>query len=114
MKKDQIKMTMKDKRKYISNIARRYHRSDKVKKGLILDELCETFELSRCYAIRVMNKGHKRARKKPGRASRYQSPEFIKGLKQIWFCSDWACGKLLKSAIPLVLPHLESRHQSAV
>ena len=107
-------MTMKDKRKYISKIARRYHNSDKKKRGLILDELCETFELSRCYAIRLMNSGYKRARKKPGRASRYQSPEFIKGLKQIWFCSDWACGKLLKSAIPLVLPHLERRHQKGV
>jgi hypothetical protein len=53
MKKDHDKMTMKDKRKYIDKIARRYHRSDKTKKGLILDELCESFELSRCYAIRV-------------------------------------------------------------
>jgi hypothetical protein len=39
MKKDQDKMTMKDKRKYIRKIARRYHGSDKTKKGLILDEL---------------------------------------------------------------------------
>jgi hypothetical protein len=45
MKKDHDKMTMKDKRKYISKIARRYHNSDKKKRGLILDELCETLDL---------------------------------------------------------------------
>jgi hypothetical protein len=35
MKKDHNKMTMKDKRKYISNIARRYSNGDKKKRGLI-------------------------------------------------------------------------------
>jgi hypothetical protein len=56
IEKDHDKMTMKDKRKYISKIVRRYHNSDKKKRGLILDELCETFELSRCYAIRSRNR----------------------------------------------------------
>ena len=106
---DHLKMSISDKRKYFQVVVRRYHRSGKDKKGQILDEFCATFEMSRSYAIRLMNNGYARTRKRPGRASRYQSAEFIKALKQLWFASEWACGKLLKPAIPLLLPHLERR-----
>lgn len=107
-------MTIKDKRKYINKISKRYHASGKVKRGQILDEVCAIFDISRGYAIRRLNTGYKRHKKRPGKASRYGSSEFVKALKQIWFASQWSCGKLLKASIPLLLPHLERRHQKGV
>jgi hypothetical protein len=102
-------MSISDKRKYFQAVIRRYHRSGKERKGRILDEFCAVFELSRGYAVRLMNQGYRRVRKRPGRASRYRDERFLKALKQLWFASEWACGKLLKPAIPLLLPHLERR-----
>lgn len=58
------RMSVNDKRKYFRVISRRYHESGKGKKGQILDEFCEIFELSRNYAIRLMNEGYKRHRKR--------------------------------------------------
>lgn len=37
----------------------------------------------------------------------------MKVLKQLWWASEWACGKLLKPSIPLLLPHYE-RHRRAL
>jgi len=107
-------MTIKDKRKYINKISKRYHASGKVKRGQILDEVCAIFEISRGYATRLLNTGYKRHRKRPGKTSRYASPEFLKALKQLWFASQWSCGKLLKASIPLLLPHLERRHRKGI
>jgi hypothetical protein len=106
-------MSIGDKRKYFQVIAKRYHNSSKERKGIILGEFCAIFGFNRSYAIRLLNAGYRQKRKRPGVPSVYRDVRFVKALKQLWWASEWSCGKLLKSAIPLLLPHLE-RHRKAV
>ncbi|HLF98073.1 MAG TPA: transposase family protein [Methylococcaceae bacterium] len=40
----------------------------------------------------------------------YRSPEFLAPLRRIWLASDQLCGKRLKAALPLWLPHYEARY----
>lgn len=101
-------MTKASKREYYQAIVRRYHRSCRKVKGQILDEFCAVCELNRSYAIRVLNQGYKRQRRRPGRASRYRDPEFLRVLTKIWSASGWACGKLLKPALPRWVPLYEN------
>ena len=103
-------MRLSDKRKYFQRVSRRYHESSKCKKGKILDEFCLIFEFKRNYAIRLLNQGYKRRRKSTGGASKYQSPDFLRVLKKLWWLSEWQCGKLLKYSIPRVLQSYERRH----
>ena len=86
---EEIKMGISDKRKYFQRISSRYHESKKDKKGKILDEFCLIFELNRNYPIRLLNQGYKRKRKRTGKPSRYQDPEFLRRLKKLWWLSEW-------------------------
>jgi len=103
-------MSISDKRKYFQRISSRYHAGNKVDKGRILDEFCIIFEFSRNYAVRLINTGYKRKRRATGRASKYQSAEFLRVLKKLWWLSEWQCGKLLKYSIPRLLTSYEARH----
>lgn len=114
MMEETIKMSISDKRKYFKRVSGRYQKSEKSKKGKILDEFCIIFELSRNYAIRLLNQGYKRKRRATGRASKYQSPEFLRLLKKLWWLSEWQCGKLLKYSIPRLLESYERRHGAVV
>ena len=105
-------MSIGDKRKYFQVIAKRYHSSSKCKKGIILGEFCAIFGFNRNYAIRLLNAGYRRKRRRPGIPSVYKEANFIKVLKQLWWASEWSCGKLLKPSIPLLLPHFERRRGS--
>lgn len=107
---EEIKMGISDKRKYFQRISIRYHESKKDKKGKILDEFCLIFELNRNYAIRLLNQGYKRKRKRTGKPSRYQDTEFLRRLKKLWWLSEWQCGKHLKYSIPRLLASYERRH----
>jgi hypothetical protein len=93
-------MTKRSKREYLQAIARRYHRSGRKAKGIILDEFCEVCGLNRSYAIRVLNQGYKRNKKRPGKISKYADPQFLRILTRIWSGTGWVCGKLLKQALP--------------
>jgi hypothetical protein len=110
MMDEEIRMGISDKRKYFQRVSKRYHESRKDKKSKILDEFCLIFEFKRNYAVRLLNQGYKRKRKRTGRASKYQSPEFLRVLKKLWWLSEWQCGKLLKYSIPRVLQSYERRH----
>lgn len=102
-------MTKASKREYFQAIVRRYHTGNRKMKSQILNEFCQVCELNRSYAIRLLNEGYKRKTKRPGRASRYQDPEFLKVLTRIWAATGWVCGKLLKKALPRWIPLYESR-----
>ncbi len=101
-------MTKRTKREYFQAIVRRYHKSGKSGKGEILNEFCLVCGHNRSYAIRLLNRGYKRNRKRPGRASKYQEPEFLKILTILWKGTGWVCGRLLKRAIPTWIPMYEA------
>ena len=46
----------------------------------------------------------------PGRRPKYDQPQLLEALRRIWLASDQLCGKRLKVALPLWLPHYEAEH----
>ncbi len=80
---------------------------------MILNEFCEVCGYARKYAIRLLNRKIKSATpttKLPGPKRKYQAEVLLEPLKRIWFASDQLCGKRLKAAIPLWLPHYEDQY----
>lgn len=100
-------MTLQGKREYYQAVIKRYHKSGKKQKGIILSEFCAVTGLNRSYAIRLMNDGYRHRRKKPGRRSKYDNGEFRLVLARFWSGTQYLCGKLLKAAIPAYLPFYE-------
>jgi hypothetical protein len=97
-------MNIVSKKQYLQAVVKRYHVSGRREKGAILNEFCAVCSYNRSYAIRLLNYGHERRRKKPGRRSKYDNPGFIQALKRIWLAGEQRCGKRLKRAMPLYLP----------
>ena len=93
------------KRAVLREIRIRYANSTKKEKGKILDEYCKVCSYTRKHAIRVLNaKIHPRTHR-PGPQSKYNQPEVVKALKELWVMMDQVCSKKLKLALPLWLPH---------
>lgn len=108
-------MTKQEKRAYFEAIQVRYQRASKSRKTTILNEFCEVCGYHRKYALRLLNAPrYKRERivHKPGPVSRYNTPELLTALRQIWMASDQLCSKRLKEALPLWLPHYDSAFQT--
>lgn len=108
-------MTKQEKRAYFEAIQTRYRRASKSRKTTILNEFCEVCGYHRKYALRLLNAPrYKRERivRKSGPVSRYNTPELLTALRQIWMASDQLCSKRLKEALPLWLPHYESAFQT--
>jgi len=99
---------------YLKAICERYRRSDRRGKKAILDEFCAVCGYARKYAIRLLNRKRKSAApaigQRPGAKPKYHSPALLEPLRRIWLASDQLCGKRLKAALPLWLPHYESRY----
>lgn len=103
-------MDAAEKHYFISILRNRYRKSEKKKKGEILDEVCESLSLSRKHAMRLMRSfepGRPRKPFKRGRPSKYQNPEFISALRIVWKSTRYMCSRLLKEAIPSWLPYIE-------
>jgi len=95
-------------RAYLEAIRARYRRADKAGKSAILNEFCAVCDYHRKYALRAAGCPAASAairRRKPGPTSRYDTPELVEALRIIWMASDQLCGKRLKAALPLWLPH---------
>ena len=95
---------------YLNSLSKRYRTANKTEKGKILNELCESSGFHKKHAIRLLNScNHKKPRsktkKKVGRPKVYSSGVYLTPLKKIWLASDQPCGKRLKMALPLWLPH---------
>ncbi len=108
-------MTKQEKRAYFEAIQVRYRRASKSRKTTILNEFCEVCGYNRKYALRLLNAPRykrKRIARKSGPVSRYNTPELLAALRQIWMASDQLCSKRLKEALPLWLPHYESAFQA--
>ena len=93
---------------YLSSLSNRYKTAGKREKGIILNELCESSGFHKKHAIRLLNSAMKRRQPKKNRGGRppiYPAKLYLEPLKRIWLMSDQLCGKRLKMALPLWLPH---------
>lgn len=106
-------MGKNERQAYLKAIRTRYRRARKRAKVTILDEFCAVCGYNRKYAIRLLNQSARSgSTRRPGRKSRYDSPEFMTALKHFWFATDQMCSKKLTSAIPLWLPFYETRYKA--
>lgn len=106
-------MGKQERRAYLQAISKRYCRSDKTNKQKILDEFCAVCGYARKYAIRLLNRKQDSPslpRKRPGAKQKYHTSSLMEPLRRIWFASDQLCGKRLKAALPLWLPHYENEY----
>lgn len=104
---------------FIKKLSTRYKQASKKEKGAILTEYCSTSGHSRKHAIKVLNKSFKEQimRVKPqtqkvGRKPKYDSPELLNALKNIWLATDQMCGKRLKVALDIWLPHYKNHYET--
>jgi hypothetical protein len=95
---------------YAATVRRRYSKAKKKEKGRILNEFCETTEMHRKAAIRLLGSGRwlAPAPKKLGRPRRYDG-EVTAALVKVWEAGDRMCGKLLAAVLPALVEGLE-RH----
>lgn len=102
-------MSPQSKKEYFKAVWLRYKKaSSKAEKTKILDELCINCHFNRKYAIRRLRHfkilRRKKAKIKPGPKPKYQQPEFLAVLKQIWITANLPCSKRLKAILPIWLP----------
>jgi len=105
-------MTKQSKKEYLNEMRLCYTTATKVERSRILDESMKICRFHRKYLIKVLNRKpkpmypkvlHGGAGKKAGRPPKYDAPEILSFLVRIWHATSQACGKRLKSIIPLWL-----------
>jgi hypothetical protein len=97
-------MTTSSKQEYLIQIHRRYQRAGRRYKGRILDEFCAVCGYERKWAVKLLNRPLRVNRRRGGAPRRY-GPELVTPLKTVWLAAQQPCGKRLKAALPLWLPH---------
>jgi hypothetical protein len=98
-----------EKRIYLEAIRKRYRRARRADKGKILDEFCSVCGYQRKYAIRLLSRKPVKPVGRPGRPSQYNQPVLLAVLRKLWLATDQMCSKRLVVAMPLWLPHYETR-----
>lgn len=105
-------MSQTSQREVLKKLKERYAGRGRLGRSRLLDEACALSGLSRKHVIKVMSGrlpiGGK-AKRRGGPRRRYGEAE-RKALKMIWMECEQACGKRLKAAVPLWLPHYERRY----
>lgn len=103
---------------YLDNIAKKYKMANRRQKGEILEELCTISGYHKKHAIRLLNqrkkclhRGRKKGKETRGRPEKYPSNLYLEPLKHIWLSTDQLCGKRLKMALPLWLPHYSTAYE---
>ena len=101
-------MSKEAKGQYLGRIYDRYHRAGREHKGKILEEFCAVCGYHRKSALRLLGRPlTDRPRGRPGPKPVYDRARLVGPLKTIWLAAEQPCGKRLKEAIPLWLPHLK-------
>lgn len=102
-------MTRASVHEYAAALRPRYRAARRREKGKILDEFCQTTDLHRKAAIRLLNGPGRPKAVGPGRPRRY-GPGVVEPLVRIWEAGDRMCGKLLASVMPdlVTAPSLSS------
>ncbi len=119
-------VTKKARREYINEIRQRYRAASKPEQTRLLDESVKITRWNRKYLIRVLNKksGHcgcsvagsagpgagEPTQKTRGRPRQYDAAGIVNFLITLWHASNQACGKRLKSILPLWLPWYTEKH----
>lgn len=104
-------MVQQSKLEYLAAIVGRYRRAGRAFKKRILDEFCAVCGHHRKHAIRLLNRRAHRAKRKPGRPSRYGEAE-RQVLEMIWLTANRPCSKRLKAALPIWLPYYEGQAEA--
>lgn len=102
-------MSQKSKKEVIAKMRERYSGRGREGRSRLIDELCELVGYSRKHAIKVLGKKLPIGGMVPRRGGprRSYGPAEAEVLKAIWLASEQPCGKRLKIAVPLWLPHYE-------
>jgi hypothetical protein len=102
-----------EKRAYLNAIRGRYRKASRADKATILDEFCAVCGYNRKYAIRILSRRKPASNpRRVGRKPKYAHPQLLEALRRIWLATDQLCGKRLKAALPLWLPHYEAGYGS--
>ena len=103
---------------YLDNIVRKYKTANRRQKGEILEELCIVSGYHKKHAIRLLNqskkclhRGKSKDKETRGRPDKYPPNLYLEPLKRIWLSTDQLCGKRLKMALPLWLPHYSTSYE---
>ena len=101
---------------YFLTLARRYHESTREQKSAILKEFCANTGYHPKHAIRklsVLKPTHrpKKQLEKQGPKSKYDKPEVLKPLQQIWLTANLPCSKRLKAILPEWISHYQSEFE---
>ena len=105
-------MSAKSRKEVLEQARQRYGKRGREGRSRLLDEVCELCGYERKYAIKVLN--GKRAimgsdgRKRGGSQAIYGKAE-REVIKAIWLAAEQPCGKRLKAALKVWLPHYEKR-----
>ena len=100
---------------YLEKIRAKYKKTNKREKEAILDEFCEHSGYHKKHAMRVLNKKITQRTRVLGqrvRQTKYPIEEYLDPLKRIWLASNQVCGKRLKEAMPMWLPHYKSAYKT--
>jgi len=100
---------------YLDNMSKKYRIANRRQKGVILGEMCSISGYHKKHAIRLLNQRKKRLSQAKvvetrGRPEQYSATVYLEPLKQIWLSTDQLCGKRLKMAMPLWLPHYPTEY----
>ena len=105
-------MSQTSKKEILLKMRERYSRRGREGRSRLIDELCEMCGYERKHAIKLLNgklpiigQGHRRG----GPRRRFGEPERAV-LKGIWLAAEQPCGKRLKAAVALWLPHYETEY----
>lgn len=98
---------------YLKTQRWRYRRGNRAVKKRMLDEFCETHGYHRKAAARLLRQPpiSDKKLKRAGKKKTYEPGVLLEPLKRIWLATDQMCGKRLKGALPLWLPHYQNHHE---
>ena len=104
-------MSPASRKEYVRAIVERYQSAGRKEKQRILDEFCRICGSHRKHAIRTLRQTRrpKSARRKPGRASRDNTPEILAVLCGIWQTAPSPCAKRLKAILGCWIEPYEQR-----
>jgi hypothetical protein len=100
-------VTKQAKREYIDELRQRYRGASKKEQSAMLDEMVKVTRWHRKYLIRALGQ---RSRPRPvsentvGRPRQYNTTGILTFCTTLWHATNQACGKRLKSILPLWLP----------
>ncbi len=106
-------MSVKSRTEFMGLMRERYRHRGREGRSRLLDEVCAVCGYERKYAMKVLGGRREiagcRGLKRGGSRQRYGSAE-REVIKTIWLAAEQPCGKRLKEALGLWLPHYEKEH----